>query len=81
MKIVSAVMDKQPLYRLDKPKGRQFVQFVPDPSNDSWILVQWIEKKSLKRVRECTIIRKDIPSWIQYMTGALQWEITQNNNS
>jgi hypothetical protein len=80
MKIVLAVMGNV-IYRLDKTKGRQYVEFTPDSTNDWWILVRWIEKKSGKIIRQYTIIRKDIPSWIQYMTGALQWEISQINNS
>lgn len=76
-------MNEKILYILEKPRAKQYIKVIVDPNDeDEWfILFQWIDKKTESVKNQSIVIRKDIPSWIRYLTGSLEWQIKLNKNT
>jgi len=66
-------------YILEKPKSRQRIEVIPDATDNWFIDITWIEKKTGKIVRTSCIIRKDLDVWMRSLRGE-GWEIIHHEN-
>jgi len=61
-------------YILEKPKSRRRIEVIPDATDNWFIDIIWIEKKTGKIVRTSCIIRKDLDIWMRSLQSE-GWEI------
>ena len=66
-------------YLLDKSRSRQKIEIISDETDDWFLDVNWVEKKTSKISHTSRIIRKDLPHWLTYLQGNTggNWKISE----